>query len=154
MSASGGHGDIFNALIRDHRRAAALMDRISHDGGDPEARDALFFQLTQELEVHAIAEESTFYAALRDHPAGREKIEEASCEHDRMKAILEELADMSANEETWLANFMRLKATVERHVQGEETELFALARELLDHQQGRQLAQDLQAEERRLKKAA
>lgn len=154
MSAKGARGDIFHALIRDHRRAAALMDRISRDGGDPEARDALFFQLKEELEVHAIAEESTFYAALRDHPAGREKIDEASREHDRMTAILEELADMSANEGTWLANFMRLKVTVQRHLQDEETELFALARELLDQQQGRQLAQDLEAEERRLKKAA
>src|SRR4051812_48458366 len=116
MSATSTHDDIFNALIHDHRRAAALMDQISHDGGDPETRDALFFELKLELEVHTVAEESTFYAALRDHPAGHEQIEEASQEHDQMTDLLEELADSYGTEEAWLQTFMHLKETVEAHV--------------------------------------
>jgi hypothetical protein len=50
--------------------------------------------------------------------------------------------------------FLRLKALIDRHIQEEETELFALARELLDRHQGWQLARDLETEEKRLKKAA
>jgi hypothetical protein len=92
------HGDIFCALIRDHRRAAALMERINHDKGDPETRDALFFQLKQELDVHAVAEESTFYAALRHHPAAGERIDEARRDHEQITASLADLADMSGNE--------------------------------------------------------
>jgi hypothetical protein len=72
------------------------MDRISHDG-DPGARDALFFQLTRRKSTPSPSRPSPPCATS----AGRRKIEEASCEHDRMKAILEELKHVRNRRRGW-----------------------------------------------------
>jgi hypothetical protein len=149
------HINIFAALVRDHRRIGALADRLSRDEGDPEARDALFFQLKAELEIHTAAEHSTFYAALRARATCPPHIVDEAVEvHAAIGDLLDELSDMSGDEERWLVRFLQLKRAIEAHVHEEETELFSVAREVLDEGDEHSLGKGFEAEEKRLKTAA
>jgi hemerythrin-like domain-containing protein len=74
-----------------------------------------------------------FYPAVKQTDSGdaKSEIHEALQEHQQVKVLLEKLDGMAAEADAEFAETMRtLSKNVEHHVQEEESEIFATARQL------------------------
>jgi len=141
--------NIFEYLHREHLTATALLERLI-DGCDAASiRDELFFELERQLTVHAMAEEHTFYSALRVADDTRFKVRRAVAEHGQIEELLNRLAALRSGEPPWLDTLRALQDLVVQHIV-DESEIFEAARHVLTPADARALAVDMEAEERRL----
>ena len=83
------------------------------------------------MKAHAAAEEETFYAKLMESRAHRTTPRHSVSEHKEMDNIMEELNSMGLDNSGWLTRFKTLKHDYEHHMDEEEEEIFAKAREVL-----------------------
>ena len=144
--------DIYAYIKRDHLRVADLMQQLL-DIRLAAFHRRLFDQIKTELLVHTEAEERTFYRAIdaagRDQ-ATEEEMAHAIHDHGDIRALLQELTDMSENNEMWMVKFGELKHAVEHHVQDEESNVWKKARMVLTPDQERTLARDMNREKQKL----
>ncbi len=140
--------NVFELLKNDHSRVSALFTEIENTA-DTAERENLFQQIKQNLTVHAEAEEKVFYPRLEREAETEEIIEEAFDEHQEIKELLGEIETMSAEDDEWLAAVMKLKDTVEHHVEEEEGEMFDRAREVLSDEEINRLGDEIRAEEQK-----
>ena len=145
--------DIYSLIRQDHQRVRELFAKLEDDSGASEQRAPLFAQLKQELTAHRAAEEATFYAALSTLPEISDRIEAALEEHVDIDELLQELAELDAENEVFAAQLAELREEVEHHVEEEEGEIFDEARELLTDEQAERIAQEMEAEKARLAQA-
>jgi len=141
--------NIFEYLHREHLSAAALLQRLLDGADAPTVRDELFFELERQLTVHAMAEEHTFYSALRVADDTRFKVRRAVAEHGQIEELLNRLAVLRAGEPSWRDTLRTLQDLVAQHIV-DESEIFEAARHVLTPAEARSLALDMEAEERRL----
>jgi iron-sulfur cluster repair protein YtfE (RIC family) len=126
--------DATTLLAEDHDIVRELFEDLEaltpRDAAD---RAALIGELKQELEVHARLEEEIFYPAVRrlsdDNAA--DLVEDALEQHDEVKLLVEELAQLDANDPELSERIAELQETVQAHVEEEENEIFPMAREKL-----------------------
>jgi iron-sulfur cluster repair protein YtfE (RIC family) len=125
--------DIYELLSKDHNKVKELLEKIqSTPEGSEKARQKLFSELKQELEVHTTFEEKVFYPQAREKTGMDEKIEDAMEEHDEAKQLLEALADMEPSSEEWMETIEELADALSHHIKDEEQELFPAARKKVD----------------------
>lgn len=125
--------DIYELLSKDHKKVKELLEKIqSTPEGSEKARQKLFSELKQELEVHTTFEEKVFYPQAREKTGMDEKIEDAMEEHDEAKQLLEALADMEPSSEEWMETIEELADALSHHIKDEEQELFPAARKKVD----------------------
>jgi hemerythrin superfamily protein len=116
--------DIISLLRQDHE---AVQERFSEfRAAPPDARLQLFWELTEQLVRHEVAEEVVVYPAVREEPGGpgiadARVAEEA--ESERLLAHLERVDPMS---EEFLGALRDLESAVVAHAQKEEAEVFPL----------------------------
>ena len=144
--------DIYAYLTRDHRKVAELMDDLLAINLSA-VQISIFDRIRQELILHTIAEERTFYAALEE--ANREariedRVVHARADHDEIRQLLDHLDSAASVGPLWLEKFGELKHAVEHHAREEESEIFAKARGLLSAAQADQLARDIDRVKRQL----
>lgn len=118
----------FELLKEDHKKVSTLFKEIESASG--QGKTELFDQLKSELDLHANIEETIFYPALENTEEARDITLEAYEEHKVVKDLLAEL-EGSAPSEEWDAKLTVLRENVEHHVEEEEGELFAKARQAL-----------------------
>ena len=146
--------DAFEMLKNDHAKVSSLFEQIEATT-DTTARQGLFTQLKQELDVHTHIEETILYPALKQPAETREITEEAYEEHQEVKDLLAELAATPADSEEWSDMIVELKENVEHHVEEEESEMFPKARTVLSAEQIADIGARMAAEkQQQLKKAA
>jgi len=145
--------DAFELLKNDHAKVSSLFDRIE-PATDATTRRQLFAQLKQELDVHAHIEETILYPALKGAAETRDITEEAYEEHREVKDLLAELEATPADSEEWGDMILELRENVEHHVEEEEGEMFAKAREVLSEQQLNEIGARMSAEKQQQQKAA
>ena len=137
-----GSDGVLDLLKKDHEVVSGLFAQIEDlDGKAMDLKESLFAQLKYELSTHAIAEEKIFYTAIaqarakgggqEDAQERKDLIDEAFAEHGMVKQLLAELSVMQIGSAAWKAKLTVLKENVEHHVQEEENEIFAAAREAL-----------------------
>jgi hemerythrin superfamily protein len=117
-------------LIADHDKVRKLLeelDKTTERG--VRTRTELFNRVKNELTVHEIIEEEIFYPSLKEHPKAKEIVLEAFEEHDVVDTLMGELSSLPVDDETWHAKFTVMKENIEHHVQEEEGEMFAKARQ-------------------------
>ena len=144
--------DIYAYIKRDHLKVADLMQQLL-DIRLAAFHQRLFEQIRHELWLHTEAEERTFYRAIREgstDEAAREAMAHADEEHGEIRALLDELGDLSVNNEMWMVKFGELKHAVEHHVFDEEAHVWKKARMVLTSDQERTLARDMDREKQRL----
>ena len=141
--------DIYSVLQADHRAVAALFGKAEETRG-PGELEAVFREIKTALERHKEAEERTFYAALSTLPEIADRIEEAMEEHVDVEELLEELANLAAEDDDFRAQLNELREEVEHHVREEEREIFAEAKKLLSDEQARLIGEEFQAEKEAL----
>ena len=127
--------DAFELLMNDHQKVSEIFDRM--ESGEGSLRRELFPRLKQELDVHAHVEETILYPALKEREETRELATHAYAEHNEVKQLLDELQAglTGADDAAWGAKLLKLRQSVEHHVQEEEGTMFTRARTALDEEQ-------------------
>ncbi len=145
----------FELLKQDHEKVSEIFAKLEETTERAlKTREELFTRLQTELEVHSRIEEQIFYPAIKDAEETHEITLEAFEEHAVVKTLLEELASDPKDTEEWAAKLKVLKENVEHHVEEEEGDMFAGARNVLSGEQIESLGERMQAAKREEKKAA
>jgi hemerythrin superfamily protein len=122
---------IYEEIRKDHAKHRDLLDRLAGTHGGSEERETLWNAFYYEVKAHAAAEEETLYAKLMEKPGGQDDARHSVSEHKEMDDIMEELNSMGFDNSGWLTRFKTLKRDYEHHMDEEEGEIFAKAREVL-----------------------
>ena len=144
--------DIYAYIKRDHLKVADLMQQLL-DIRLAAFHRRLFEQIKGELLLHTEAEERTFYRAIEAatrEPATEEEMAHAFDDHSEIRGLLQDLTELSENDEMWMVKFGELKHAVEHHVQDEETNVWKKARLVLTPMQESRLARDMDREKQKL----
>jgi hemerythrin superfamily protein len=117
---------ILGDLKEDHKRVKkAYRDFQKLDAQeDPESCEALVLQVLDELSMHAAIEEELLYPAAREAIADEHLVDEAEVEHESMHALIDQLRQMSPDDDKYAARFTVLCEYVLHHVKEEEGEMF------------------------------
>lgn len=151
--------DAFTLLKNDHAEVSALFAQTeATDEQNAAARQQLYQQFKQALDIHAHIEETILYPVLKAANETRDITIEAYEEHQEVKDLLAQLADTPADSEDWTDTFAELKDAVEHHVDEEENEMFVQARDVLSPQQidelGTRMEQEKQQQQQQKAAAA
>lgn len=142
---AGINADLFELLREDHDRIRRYFQVIS----DPEdARSAdrkeLFLRLEEELLLHMEAEERFFYTALERRDELRQRVLENYEEHQVAKLLIGAFTSLASDDARWRAKLTVLRRLIDRHMNEEELELFAIAKEVLSPEQVQGIAVKVQ----------
>jgi hemerythrin-like domain-containing protein len=123
-------------LEEDHRnvkRLLAELEATTHRG--VKTRSELFERIKAELTVHEVIEEEIFYPTLKQHPRAKEIVLEGYEEHDVVNRLMSDLEDLPVDDESWGPKAKVMIENVEHHIEEEEGDMFAKARQVLDRQE-------------------
>jgi hemerythrin superfamily protein len=132
----GAAMDAIAMLKADHDKVKGLLsDLESTTERGVKTRAELFATIKGELTVHEVIEEEIFYPALKSHPKAKDIVLEGYEEHHVVDLLMAELEDLDVSDETWGAKALVMKENVEHHIEEEEGEMFAKARQVFDRQE-------------------
>jgi len=134
---------IFDQLKTEHEELKDLLEKgESCEAGE---RKDVLSEIEKNLVPHARGEEKTLYAKLLNaSKASKQESEntltnEAYEEHRVAEELLKELKNMNAREQKWAGLFKVFKENIEHHIEEEEEDLFAAAKELLNEEELEQI---------------
>lgn len=116
-------------LKEQHDEVKKLFARIE-EIDDPEEKDELVQELSDNLAAHATIEEKLFYPAAYGSST-KELLSEAVEEHLAAKRIIADLLDLTSEDDSFDAKVKVLKEQIEHHVHEEEHELFPKVRKAM-----------------------
>lgn len=123
---------IYEAIKADHNRHRALLDRIGDTSGESAERRKAWSEFYHEVKSHAAAEEETFYSKLISKTWGQDAARHSVHEHQELDDLMEELNGSDMASPGWLRKFGTLRHDYEHHIDEEEDEVFARAREVIE----------------------
>jgi len=132
--------DIFTRLKKDHDKHREMLERVADTSGDSKERREAFEQLRIDVSAHANAEEQSLYAEMLARPDLQDKGRHSVAEHKEADDYFEDLVDMDFDNTGWLTRFKTLKERLEHHMDEEENEIFAAAKEDLSAERAQELA--------------
>jgi hemerythrin superfamily protein len=147
--------NVFERMRRDHHVLSDLLERARTTSERArKARSDLVSRMRHAFEVHAAAEEEVVYPALRElarscDPRLARRILAATEEHDLVRRLFDDLAQVDPADPRWIARLELLRENIHHHVAEEEGELFPLARRLLGKSGQEELGRRIDAVERR-----
>jgi hypothetical protein len=141
-------------LESDHEKVKKLLER----GDDTteravKTRTELFAEIKKEMEVHEAIEEEIFYPALKEHPKAKDIVLEGYEEHHVVDTILAELGETSVDDEKWAAKFAVMKENIEHHIEEEEDDMFAKARDVFAKDELEALGERMESRKKELEAA-
>jgi hemerythrin superfamily protein len=128
---------VFEILVNEHRKAAELMQRISHQS--VEARQQSWPLLRRQLLSHDRAEELELYAALEGYAGARDILKHHKLDAGELEGAINELDAIDYDSESWLAKLRDIELLFQDHVYDEESEYFPRLQELLGEDKAREL---------------
>ncbi len=141
------------ALLReDHENVKKMFSAYEEiEEGNTEQKGELFEAIKKELTVHAQIEEEIFYPAIEasGDEESEDLIQEAHEEHRLVKQLLEELAEMGPESDTFDAKLKVLKDNVLHHAEEEQEEIFPCFDEL-DKDEREQISETLASRKQQL----
>lgn len=125
--------DALSLLRADHREIKRLLAELepTTERGI-KTRAELFERIRRELTVHEVIEEEIFYPTLKQHPRAKAIVLEGYEEHDVVDTLMGELETLPYDDETWGPKAKVMAENIEHHVDEEEGEMFAKARQVFD----------------------
>jgi hemerythrin superfamily protein len=134
-------------LKEDHKNVKALFKKFEGLGENANSeKKKVVERIIKELAMHAAIEEQLLYPAARKVvPAAEDNVLEALEEHHIVKWTLNELEDMSPDEERFDAKVSVLMESVRHHIEEEEEDLFPKLRNALSRKQLDALGASLEA---------
>ena len=134
--------DAIAMLKADHDKVKGLLsDLESTTERGVKTREELFATIKGELTIHEVIEEEIFYPALRSHPKAKDIVLEAYEEHHVVDLLMGELESLDVSDPTWGAKAIVMKENIEHHIEEEEGEMFAQARQVFDRQELEELGE-------------
>jgi hemerythrin-like domain-containing protein len=125
--------DALTLLKTDHDKVKKLLAELeSTTERGVKTREELFATIKGELTVHEAIEEEIFYPELKAHPKAKEIVLEGIEEHDVVNTLMGQLEDLPVDDETWGPKAKVMKENIEHHIEEEEGEMFAKARQVFD----------------------
>ena len=123
--------DALSLLKDDHDRVKKMLAEGEQTTERAEkTRAKLFERLKADLLIHERMEEEVLYSALAQHPRAKELALEGYEEHHVVDTIFAELEQTPTTDEAWAAKFTVAKENLEHHIEEEESEMFAKARQV------------------------
>jgi hemerythrin superfamily protein len=136
-------------LTEDHRAVKKLLSELeTTTERGLKTREELFSRIHEALTIHEIIEEEIFYPALKEHPKAKEIVLEGYEEHGVVDGLMGELQVLPFDDETWGPKAKVMQENIEHHIEEEEGEMFAKARQVFDEAELEELGR-LMAERRR-----
>lgn len=120
--------DIYEALKTDHVELKQLLSDLIELKDDDDYRFVLMEEIRNALVPHSRAEESVFYNTLRAVNGGKTLVFHGFQEHMEAEALLRTLQAMDKVNREWRPVAVKLLDVITHHIQKEETEVFAEAR--------------------------
>jgi ferritin-like metal-binding protein YciE len=117
--------DILRLLAEDHRTVKGWVDWYRTESL-PHRRAWIAANIVKVLTAHMAIEEEIFYPAAQEVIRADGLVDRAIAEHAAAKRIIDRMAGTGADTDSLMAE---LGAAIDKHVEQEETELFALVRE-------------------------
>ena len=141
--------EIYKEILEDHAKARRMLQELCEvDESECERRIALFADLKSELMIHQHVEEAVLYDRLKDLRNTRPDALEAINEHHIVDTLLEELDDMTKDNDRWTAKLGVLRELVEHHMEEEEGEFFDHAKKVVDADLARRMAEEFRKKRR------
>lgn len=144
---------IYDAIKQDHDQHRALLKTIANTEGASEERQDAWDTFYHEVKSHAAAEEETFYSKLISKTWGQDAARHSVHEHEELDELMEELNETDMSSPGWIQKFRTLEHDYLHHIDEEEDEVFARAREEIPESEiegyGKRFL-DRKAEERKL----
>ncbi len=133
-------------LEDEHRSMRKLLDQLeATTERGVKTRQGLFAEIKGALTLHEVIEEEIFYPALKAHPKAADIVLEGYEEHHVVDLLMSELEALDVDDESWGAKASVMKENVEHHMEEEEGDMFAKARQVFDDGElrdlGRQMAE-------------
>lgn len=137
-------------LKEDHDRVRKLFQKIKESDEDRHPR--IFKQIKEELDVHAVLEESIFYPRLKEDGDQELKdiVLEGIEEHRQMKMFLRQIDGLADDSELFQPKLKVLMEDTEHHVKEEEDEMFPMVKKQFDSAVLNRLGDKMVAERTRL----
>ncbi len=123
--------DAITLLTADHNRVRGLFTRFreAQESDDQAAMAELADKICTELQVHTTIEEDDFYPTVRDGSDElREAVDEGLQEHHVVDVLMNELGELEAGSNEWVAKVTVVIENVEHHAEEEEDEMFPKVR--------------------------
>lgn len=110
-------------LEKEHRDVERSFDEFD-EAKDGKKKEELAQKICMALTVHSQIEEEIFYPEARKATGDDDLIDEAIVEHASAKKLIEEIEEMTAEDELFEAKVRVLQEQVKHHIVEEEEELF------------------------------
>lgn len=134
--------NIFEAIRKDHDKQRKLCKLVTSTSGDSKGRKEMWEKLKHELQVHADAEERTFYTPLIQNDMMQEHARHGIAEHHEMDELIEKIDDTDLDSPGWLVHAKQLCEKVEHHLEDEEHTFFQLAGKVFTEEQKSSIAEE------------
>ena len=132
---------IYDRLHEDHERIrATLRELLAPTTGTEKSRAKKFARLKRDLEDHAGFENTVFYPAIGENPDAKSIVDRAMDEHERIEAALDDLDEIDSTASEWADILHELEGMLGEHIEEEENEIFAIAREVIDDERAEEMA--------------
>jgi len=145
--------DAITLLTADHNRVRGLFTRFrsAHENEATLEMAALATEIFQELDVHTTIEEEIFYPRVKGTDSEiAETVDEGLEEHHVVKVLMDEIRQLEAGDDQWVAKMTVLMENVEHHAEEEEKEMFPSVRSELGGDALQGLADELEARKQQL----
>lgn len=145
------HMDAIQLLEDDHKKVEELFKQV--EATDSVAKHKqLFKKIKLELDIHTHIEEKIFYPRIRKEEEVKDITLEGIEEHHQAKMFLREIPALADGSEKFDPKLKVLIEDIRHHVKEEEREMFPKVRDLLSGEELMQLAADMEAEKKQVKK--
>jgi hemerythrin superfamily protein len=113
-------------LREDHQKVKQLFNQFNESTNANEKRNIVTAALAA-LEVHAKLEEELIYPALQEHVDEQGLTDKALAEHHVVHLLIQELKEITPEDERYSAKFTVLSEHVTHHIKEEEGKMFPQA---------------------------
>jgi hypothetical protein len=150
INGGGRDPDVFDRMEADHKRLRFLLDRLRQSRDAAPQRPRLFDLFCDALESYGAASEQSLYAEMlaRADTDNKWPARHAVAVHDMSEFLTFELSGMEMTGEDWRAGIRQLSEYLEDHFRVEASEVFPLARTLLDREEAARLGEKYAQEKR------
>lgn len=139
---------IYELLKSDHQEVKNLFKQIKGalEEEDFSKVEFLFSEVRDNLTTHSKAEAEVFYQPLKTaiESIGEDLAWEGEEEHHLIALLLNELSRLQVDEPVWKAKFNVLTEFVNHHVEGEEGNIFKIARKHFSDKEAEEMAMNME----------
>jgi len=128
--------EIYEALIKDHRKLQGLLDRlVTMSDADESQRAKILEQVRDELVPHSRAEEAVFYNSMREIDMTKAMAWHGYEEHMMAETLLRSLQAADKIDAGWTVIANKLRDALNHHIEEEESEMIPAAKQLFTREE-------------------